>query len=102
MLDWSIFCNDGDQQTVHLDVRFNLRTHDGAVLFWQTTGIRTGKRDVLQTLGQEERPASDYCMRVHVTIETGDERYKWLNDVVIIASAGRVRDMVVLDAYQVL
>jgi hypothetical protein len=41
-------------------------------------------------------------MRLHLTFETGDERYSWLNSAVFIASSGRVGDMVVYDAYQVL
>jgi hypothetical protein len=41
-------------------------------------------------------------MRLHVMAEAGDEQYSWLNQAVIIAGSGRVRDMVIYDAYQVL
>jgi hypothetical protein len=94
--------HDGDQQTAHLDTRYNLQTHDGAVIYLQTTGTRTGKRAVLESLGNEVRDATEYRMRLHVTAETGDERYSWLNQSVIIASSARVKDMVVYDAYEVL
>jgi hypothetical protein len=38
-IDWEIVRDhDGDQQTAHLDTRYNLETHDGAVLYLRTTG----------------------------------------------------------------
>lgn len=38
-LDWEVVRDhDGDQQTAFLDTRYNLETHDGAVLFLRTTG----------------------------------------------------------------
>ncbi|KAE9965735.1 hypothetical protein BLS_007424 [Venturia inaequalis] len=101
--DWEIIRNhDGDQQTAHLDTRYNLRTHDGAVIYLQTTGTRTGKREVLENLGEKEVSPTEFRMRLHITAETGDERYSWLNQAVIVASSGRVQDMVIYDAYQLL
>jgi hypothetical protein len=41
-------------------------------------------------------------MRLHLTMETGDERYKWVNDGVFIASSGRNGDQVIYDAYELL
>jgi len=103
MVDWEIIRNhDDDQQTAHLDTRYNLQTHDGAVIYLQTTGTRTGKREVLESLGKEERSPTEFRMRLHISAETGDSRYSWLNQAVIIASSGRVEDMVIYDAYQVL
>lgn len=103
IVDWEIVRNhDGDRQTAHLDTRYNLQTHDGAVIYLQTTGTRTGKREVLESLGDMERDPTDYRMRLHVTAETGDERYSWLNQAVVIASSARVKDMVIYDAYEVL
>lgn len=38
-LDWEIVRDhDGDQQTAHLDTRYNLETHDGATIYLRTTG----------------------------------------------------------------
>lgn len=70
------------------------------MIYLQTTGTRTGKRDVLESLGKEEREPTEYRMRLHLTAETGDERYSWLNQAVMVASSGRVGDMVIYDAYQ--
>ena len=55
---------------------------------------------MLESLGKEERKPTEYRMRLHLTAETGDERYSWLNQAVMIASSGRVGDMVIYDAYQ--
>ena len=102
-LDWEIVRDhNGDQQTAYLDTRYNLQTHDGATIYLQTTGTRTGKKSVLEKLGDGKIGPGEYRMRLHVTAETGDERYSWLNQAVMIASAGRVGGQVIYDAYQVL
>ncbi|THX24424.1 hypothetical protein D6D10_10131 [Aureobasidium pullulans] len=101
--DWeTVQDHDGDQQTAHLDTRYNLKTHDGAMLYLRTTGTRTGKKEVLEKLGEGNIGPDQFRMRLHLTFETGDERYTWLNSGVFMASSGRVGDMVIYDAYQVL
>jgi len=99
--DWEIVRNHGTKQTAHLDTRYNLRTHDGATIYLQTTGTRTGEREVLEKLGEDETITADaFKMRLHLTMETGDERYAWINDGVFIASSGRTGTRVVYDTYQ--
>lgn len=103
VIDWEIVLNhDGDQQTAHLDTRYNLRTHDGAAIYLQTAGTRTGKREVLESLGEKEVSPEDFRMKLHVIAETRDERYSLLNQAVIVASSGRVKDMMIYDAFQLL
>jgi hypothetical protein len=97
--DWEIVRNHEDQQTAHLDTRYNLVTHDGATIYLQTTGTRTGKREILEGLGDERRAEEamkrrDFRMRLNLTFETGDERYTWLNSGVFLASSGRVGSQV--------
>ncbi|CZR52565.1 uncharacterized protein PAC_02442 [Phialocephala subalpina] len=90
-------------QTAYLDTRYNLETHDGICIFLKTTGTRTGKKSILEGLGEEDKHAPDeYRMRLHLTFETGSERYRWLNSVVAVASSARNGDRVIYDAYQVL
>lgn len=101
--DWEIINNHGDMQTAHLDTRYNLHTHDGATIYLQTTGTRTGRRDVLEKLGEDTGIKPDqFRMRLSLKMECGDPRYTWVNDGVFIASSGRVGDQVIYDAYQVL
>jgi len=95
--------HDGDQQTAHLNTRYNLLTHDGATIYLQTTGTRTGKKEVLEKLGEDESIGADqYRMRLQLTMETGDEGYSWVNQGVSVASSGRNGDQVIYDAYQLL
>lgn len=101
--DWEIVRDHGDQQTAHLDTRYNLLTHDGATIYLQTTGTRTGKKEVLSKLGDDTSIGpGEYRMRLNMKMETGDERYSWINQGVFIASSGRSGDQVIYDAYQVL
>ncbi|KAK3653150.1 hypothetical protein LTR56_004686 [Elasticomyces elasticus] len=102
--DWEIVRDhDGDQQTAHLNTRYNLVTHDGATIYLQTTGTRTGKKSVLSKLGNDTSITPDqFKMRLNLTMETGDPRYSWINQGVFVASSGRVGDQVIYDAYELL
>jgi hypothetical protein len=102
--DWETVRNHSPtRQTAHLDTRYNLRTHDGAIIYIQTKGTRTGERSVLEKLGTDETiTANEFKMRLHLTMETGDERYSWLNNCVLVASAGRTGNTVIYDAYELL
>lgn len=83
--------NDGNEiQTAHLDTRYNLKTHDGAIIYLQTQGTRTGPKDMIASLGDKEVDPSEYRMRLSLKMECGDPRYEWLNRSVAIASSGRV------------
>ena len=44
----------------------------------------------------------EYRMTLHLTFESGDGRYSWLNGAVVIASSARNGKIVIYDAYQVL
>ena len=59
---------------------------------------------MLERLGDKENPPgpTEFRMRFHLTMETGDERYSWLNEALVFASPGRSGDMVIYDAFQLL
>lgn len=103
--DWEIIrdheVNGEAYQSAYLDTRYNLQTHDGAVIYLQTTGCRTGRKEVLEGLADGKYGPNDFRMRLQVKAETGDERYGWLNQAVLVASAGRVGDQVIYDCFQV-
>ncbi len=98
--DWQLVRNDG---VAILEARYTLQTADGALIYVQNRGLRHGPPAILAALarGEEVDPAS-YYMRTTPIFETGDRRYRWLNDLVAIGSGIRRPDAVVLDFYQVL
>jgi hypothetical protein len=56
-----------------------METHDGAAIYIQTTGVRKGPKEILDALGDDTSiEATEYKMRLNVTMETGDERVRTL------------------------
>jgi hypothetical protein len=66
--DWAVLCPEG---TGTLDIRWTLRTEDGAAIFVQYHG----RLDASQGL--------QFPMTIYVAprFETGDQRYTWLNPI---------------------
>jgi hypothetical protein len=97
--DWQLLHPDG---MASIDARYTLRTHDGAHLYLTTTGVRHGPPEVLQRLaaGEEVDPAA-YYFRLFCRFETGDERYRWLNRTLAVASGARTATAVHYTAFTV-
>ena len=95
--DWQIVHEDG---TAAIDTRYTLQTRDGALISVATRGVRHGTPEVLRRLaeGQAVDPA-EYYFRVSIQYETGAPAYRWLNQIVAVASAVRLADQVIYDAY---
>ena len=95
--DWQVIHEDG---TAAIDTRYTLQTQDGSLISVATRGVRHGPPDVLRRLadGLPVDPA-DYYFRVSVQYETGAAAYRWLNQIVAVASAVRLADQVIYDAY---
>ena len=56
----------------------------------KTTGTRTGKKAILDGLGEKNKhPPGEYLIQLHLTFESSDERYSWLNSIVATASYAR-------------
>ncbi|CAK4034010.1 Scytalone dehydratase [Lecanosticta acicola] len=72
--DWGL--RDPRTGLLTADTRYNLQTHDGAQLFVQTSGPSI--------------PAGGLHLRV--LIETGDARYYWLNNLVMVGVLSRVAE----------
>jgi hypothetical protein len=95
--DWQIVHPDG---SATIDTRYTLQSHDGALISVATRGCRTGPRDVLARIARGETvDPSDYYFRVSVQYETSAPQYEWLNWVVAVASAVRLANSVMYDAY---
>ena len=97
--DWQVVHEDG---TATIDTRYTLECHDGALISVSTLGCRTGPREVLQRIAAGETvDPSEYYFRVAIQYETSAPQYEWLNWIVAVASALRLSDQVVYDAYVV-
>lgn len=95
--DWQVVHEDG---MAAIDTRYTLQTRDGALISVATRGVRHGPPDVLRRLadGQPVDPG-EYYFRVSIQYETGAGAYWWLNRIVAVASAVRLADQVMYDAY---
>lgn len=84
-----------ENNTALSDTRYMLVTDDPepAHIMVKTEGWRTGPPDVLQRLLDPVEGAKveckEYRVRLFVKFETGDERYRWLNEAMWIGSATR-------------
>jgi Protein of unknown function (DUF3237) len=80
--DWLLVGSDG---TGRVDVRATLRTHDGALIHYESRGIIKIPADGMQRLAEGEvLPFAETYVRTTPRFETADERYAWLSEVVAV------------------
>jgi hypothetical protein len=97
--DWQTVLPDG---TAIGDIRYTLRTDDGALLYVQSRSVRHGSPEVLARLARgEEVDASDYTFRAATQIETASPDLGWLNKGVFISVGARRPRGVTYDTYLV-
>jgi hypothetical protein len=97
--DWQIVLPDG---TALGDIRYTLRTDDGALLYVQSRGVRHGSPEVLARIGRgDDVDASEYTFRTSTQIETAAADLDWLNKGVFIGVAGRQAERVIYETYLV-
>jgi hypothetical protein len=97
--DWQTVFADGCTQ---LDTRYAMQTDDGALIEIINFGYRHGPEQVMQGLANgEDISFDDYYMRTHARLETGDERYRWLNKQLFIGTGGRRKTRVELRLFEV-
>ena len=84
--DWVVNRPDA---VMAVDVRLTLRTVDGAAIYLAYQGRFLAAREVMARFGRgAQLDPSEYSLAVTAKLECGDDRYKWLNDV-IAAGVGR-------------
>lgn len=85
--DWQTVFDNG---VAELDTRYAIETHDGAVIEVINFGYRHGPADVLSKVaaGEEVSPEA-YYMRTMARLETGDNRYDWVNRMIFIGTGAR-------------
>lgn len=97
--DWQTVREDG---TADIIAHYTLQTDDGALIYIVNKGIRHAAPEVLARMKKGEFvDPSEYYMRTAATFEVSDEKYKWLNKIIAVASGARLKDEVVIRFYQV-
>ena len=87
----------------HLDVRVTMVTDDGANIYMQYNGkVELTEAAANAIAGDGETDYGDHYFFTTPRFQTGDERYKWLNNIVCV-SEGRLRPgRVEYNVYQML
>jgi hypothetical protein len=97
--DWQTVLPDG---TAIGDIRYTLRTDDGALLFVQSRSVRHGNPEVLARLARgDEVDAREYTFRAATRIEVASPDLDWLNKGVFISVGARRPGQVIYDTYLV-
>ena len=85
--DWLLMGNDGRGR---LDIRAQIETDDGAVVYVEYHGILEMNDAVQQAMATASgTDFGDQYFRTTPRFQTGDERYAWLNESVFVAE-GRI------------
>lgn len=97
--DWQTIFADG---LAELDTRYAMETVDGATIEILNYGYRHGPKEVLEAVARGEAvdPAS-YYMRTHARLETGDERYAWVNRTLFVGVGARNQSSVQVELYAI-
>jgi hypothetical protein len=98
--DWQILRGDGVSE---LEARYTLQTDDGALINVRNLALRHGPPDVMAALaaGRAVEPGS-YYFRGATFFETGDARYGWIANCIVVCTGEREPAGVKLKFYKVL
>jgi Protein of unknown function (DUF3237) len=93
----------GDDSIGRVDVRSMIRTDDGAMIYVTAGGVIRVPADGLQRLADGERlPFEETYVRTTPKFETSDERYTWLNELVIVGQNELSKEHIDYRMYRVL
>jgi hypothetical protein len=96
--DWALLGPDG---WTRIDVRSQVVTDDGAILYLTYTGVLEVNDAVQAALVGGETSFDDQYFRAALRIETGDERYAWANQTQFVTRGRLVPDAVEHDVHRV-
>jgi hypothetical protein len=98
--DWLMV---GSDQIGRVDVRATIRTDDGALIHYESRGVISIPADGLGRLAAGERlPFSETYVRTTPKFETADDRYAWLNGLVVLGYNELSQDHIDYRMYRVL
>jgi Protein of unknown function (DUF3237) len=93
----------GEDRLGRVDVRAFFRTDDGALIDYRSAGVIKIPGDGLERLAAGERlPFEETYVRTTPKYETLDERYSWLNELVIVGHNELSKDRIDYRQYRVL
>jgi len=82
--DWVINRADG---VMVIDVRLTLKTDDGALVYLTYQGRFLAEPEVMARFAKGAvLDPSEYSLAVVARFESGDARYRWLNDAIVVAT----------------
>ena len=85
--DWQLLRSDG---VLEMDLRFTLRTDDGALISMSAFGLRHGPPEVIAAIGRGDTvDPSSYYFRTLPRFETAHPAYSFLNRIIAVASGDR-------------
>lgn len=85
------------------DVRFAMKTNDGAVIYCTYRGVRHASPEVMERIAKNEPvDPGEYYLRVAPFFETGDPRYAWMNRIISVGMGRRGPGRVTYEVYEVL
>ncbi len=98
--DWLLV---GSDRVGRVDVRATVRTDDGALIHYTAGGVISIPADGLERLQAGERlPFEETYVRTTPRFETADERYAWLNGIVVVGYNELSKDHIDYRMYRVL
>jgi Protein of unknown function (DUF3237) len=98
--DWLLV---GEDHIARVDVRATIRTNDDALIHYTARGTIQIPADGLERLAAGERlPFEETYARTTPSLETADERYSWLNRLVLVTHSQVSRDHIDHRIYRVL
>ena len=96
--DWMTISDKGYG---HLDVRLSFETDDGAYIYVQYSGIIELTSDIMGVLeGKGETNFGEQDFFINLRMQTGDERYNWVNNIFCVAQGRLVPGKVEYEVFQ--
>ena len=98
--DWALIGSDGWGR---LDVRGQIQTDDGAAIYLSYTGLLQLTEKVMTAVatGTEGTDFEDQYFRTNPRLETGDERYAWVNQTFFVARGRMIPSGVEYEVFRV-
>ncbi len=96
--DWLLVGPDGFGR---VDVRLQIQTHDGALIYVSYLGLIELNEAAGRAMVGEATAFDDHYFRTTPRLETGDERYAWVNQTLFVARGRFIENGVAYEVFRV-